>query len=130
MVYFRRCIFKTNQKWPFHPKQNNTVLASKQQYCICYRLEAYVGYSFGETSVIFVRQQVGDYLRRLSAGSSELPSFQSILPQRSGSLSDYRLFQANYGTVYASRSYGSKAFTVVLVFVPEGVQISVQRTTA
>ena len=39
---------------PFHSEQNSTVLRYKQQCCIRYRLEAYVGYSFGEPNVVSI----------------------------------------------------------------------------
>ena len=41
-------------------------------------------------------------------------SFESVFQQRSDKFNDDLLFQANCGTVYASRSDGSKAFAVLV----------------
>ena len=100
MAYFGQCIFNINRNCPFHSRQSSIVLAFKYQYCIRYRLEAYV-------TTYSLRRKFG----------------------RSSVVNDHRLFQANYGTLYASRSNDSKAFTVVLVFRALGNSISVQRIT-
>ena len=44
IVYFGRCIFKTNQRCPLSSKQNSILLTYKQQYSIRHRLGVYVGY--------------------------------------------------------------------------------------
>ena len=64
---------------------------------------------------LFFQEAVYSHLRPY-VGTSELQSIQSIFQQRLNRLSDFRLFQVNYGTVCASCSIGSKAFTV-MVFV-------------
>ena len=63
--------------------------------------------------------------RRFGKSSAVSINFSTAVRQ---AIKDYRLFQANYGTVYACLYDGRKAFTS-LVFLAVGNSISVQRTT-
>ena len=68
------------------------------------------------------------YAKKKSGSRFEATYYEYLLVQTS--YNNYWLFQANYGTVYASRFNGSKAITgMVFRALGTGNSISVQRTT-
>ena len=55
-----------------------------------------------------------DWKHTLGTHLASQASFQIFFQQRSNRINENRLFQANYGAVYISRSNGSKALSVLI----------------